>query len=91
VNKQDLISAVADESGLSKGDAGKAIDAMVEVVTRSLKKGEEVRLVGFGTFQVSDQKAREGRNPKTGEKIAIAASRQPKFKAGAEFKRAVNG
>jgi DNA-binding protein HU-beta len=90
MNKQDLISAVADSSGLSKTDAGKAVEAVFESITRSLKKGDEVRLVGFGTFSVSKRKASTGRNPRTGEAMTIKASSQPKFKAGKGLKDAVN-
>ena len=82
VNKNDLVALVADAAGLSKIDATKAVDAVFDGIIQSLKKGEEVRLVGFGTFDVSDRAATEGRNPRTGEKINIPASKQPKFKAG---------
>jgi DNA-binding protein HU-beta len=81
---------VADTAGLSKIDATKAVDAVFDGIIQSLKKGEEVRLVGFGTFDVSDRAASEGRNPRTGEKINIPASKQPKFKAGKTLKDAVN-
>ena len=90
MNKQDLISAVADASGLSKTDAGKAVESVFESVTGALKKGDEVRLVGFGTFSVSKRKASTGRNPRTGEAMTIKASSQPKFKAGKGLKDAVN-
>ena len=90
MNKQDLIAAVADSSGLTKGDASKAVEAVFEAITGSLKKGGEVRLVGFGTFAVSKRKASTGRNPRTGETMTIAASNQPKFKAGKALKDAVN-
>lgn len=90
MNKTDLISDVADSAGISKTDAGRAIDAVFETITGSLKKGDEVRLVGFGTFSVSERAASTGRNPRTGETIEIAASRQPKFKAGKALKDAVN-
>ncbi|HEX7872473.1 MAG TPA: HU family DNA-binding protein [Sphingobium sp.] len=90
MNKQDLISAVADASGLSKTDAGKAVESVFEAVTGALKKGDEVRLVGFGTFSVSKRKASTGRNPRTGEAMTIKASSQPKFKAGKGLKDAVN-
>src|SRR3546814_18954995 len=82
MNKQDLIATVADSSGLTKGDASKAVEAVFDAITTSLKKGGEVRLVGFGTFSVSKRKASTGRNPRTGETMTIAASNQPKFKAG---------
>lgn len=90
MNKNDLVAAVADTAGLSKADSAKAVDAVLENITDSLKNGEEVRLVGFGTFLVTERAASEGRNPRTGEKIQIAASKQPKFKAGKALKDAVN-
>ena len=90
MNKQDLIAAVADSSGLTKGDASKAVEAVFDAITGSLKKGGEVRLVGYGTFAVSKRKASTGRNPRTGETMTIAASNQPKFKAGKALKDAVN-
>lgn len=81
-NKNDLVTAVATSTGLSKADAGKAVDSVFDAITAALKSGDEVRLVGFGTFAVSARAASEGRNPRTGEKIDIPASKQPKFKAG---------
>lgn len=90
MNKQDLISSVADQSGLTKADANKAVEAVFDAITAALKKGDEVRLVGFGTFSVSQRKASTGRNPRTGETMAIKASSQPKFKAGKGLKDAVN-
>jgi DNA-binding protein HU-beta len=90
VNKNDLVAHVADAAGLSKTDATKAVDALFDGIIDSLKKGDEVRLVGFGTFAVAERAASEGRNPRTGEKIAIPASRQPKFKAGKVLKDALN-
>jgi DNA-binding protein HU-beta len=90
VNKIELIAAVADATGLSKNDATKAVDAVFDSITGSLKKGDEVKLVGFGTFAVSERKATEGRNPRTGEAIQIPASKQPKFKVGKALKDAVN-
>ena len=81
-NKNDLVTAVANSTGLSKTDAGKAVDGVFDAITAALKSGEEVRLVGFGTFSVSSRAASEGRNPRTGQKINIPASKQPKFKAG---------
>jgi DNA-binding protein HU-beta len=90
VNKNDLIAEVSTETGLSKGDAARAVDAVFDSITKSLKKGTEVRLVGFGTFVVTKRAASEGRNPRTGEKIKIPASKQPKFKAGKALKDAVN-
>jgi DNA-binding protein HU-beta len=90
VNKQDLVSKVADKAGFTKADAGRAADAVLDAITMALKSGDEVRLVGFGTFCVTKRAASEGRNPRTGEKIKIPASRQPKFKAGKGLKEAVN-
>lgn len=90
MNKNDLVAAVAETAGLSKADAGKAVDAVFDAVTGALKKGDEVRLVGFGTFAVAARAASEGRNPRTGEKIAIPASKQPKFKAGKGLKDAIS-
>ncbi len=90
MNKNDLIAAVADSTGLSKADSAKAVDGVFDSITGSLKKGTEVRLVGFGTFSVARRKASEGRNPRTGEKINIPASNQAKFKAGKGLKDALN-
>ena len=90
MNKNDLISSVAADSGLSKADATKAVDAVFENIEKSLSGGGEVRLVGFGTFSVANRKASTGRNPRTGATIQIPASKQPKFKAGKALKDAVN-
>jgi DNA-binding protein HU-beta len=90
VNKNDLIAVVATKTGLSKGDATKAVDGVFDAVTEALKEGDEVRLVGFGTFTVSKRAASQGRNPRTGDPIDIPASKQPKFKAGKGLKDAVN-
>jgi len=90
LNKNDLIAAVATSTELSKADATKAVDGVLDAVTGSLKSGEEVRLVGFGTFSVAARAASTGRNPRTGESIQIPASNQPKFKAGKALKDAVN-
>jgi DNA-binding protein HU-beta len=90
VNKNDLIATVAGGSGLSKSDAAKAVDSVFAAIGNSLKGGQEVRLVGFGTFSVARRAATQGRNPRTGEKIQIAASNQPKFKAGKGLKSLVN-
>ena len=90
MNKQDLVAHVADAAGLSKADATKAVDSVIDGVTDSLKRGNEVRLVGFGTFAVAKRAASKGRNPRTGEPIDIPASKQPKFKAGKALKDAVN-
>ncbi|MDA1089222.1 MAG: HU family DNA-binding protein [Proteobacteria bacterium] len=90
MNKNDLVAAVASSTGLSKADAAKAIDGTVDAITAALKGGSEVRLVGFGTFSVSQRKATTGRNPRTGEKINIKATKVPKFKSGKALKSAVN-
>ena len=90
VNKNDLVASVADASGLSRADATKAVDAVFDSITNSLKSGTEVRLVGFGTFTVSKRAATTGRNPRTGEEIKIPASKQAKFKAGKGLKDAIN-
>ncbi|NKB16770.1 MAG: HU family DNA-binding protein [Sphingomonadales bacterium] len=90
MNKQELIAAVADASGLSRADAGKAVEGVFDSITKALKKGDEVRLVGFGTFATQKRKASTGRNPRTGETMKISASTQPKFKAGKGLKDAVN-
>jgi DNA-binding protein HU-beta len=90
MNKNDLIVAVAAATSLSKADAGRAIEAMLSSITVTLKKGGEVRLVGFGTFSVRKRAASTARNPRTGEPIAIPASKRPKFSAGKALKDAVN-
>jgi len=90
VNKNELITAVAAGSGLSKTDAGSAVDSVFEAISNALKGGDEVRLVGFGTFSVTKRAASKGRNPQTGAEINIPASNQPKFKAGKGLKVAVN-
>ena len=90
MNKTELVAAIADEAGLSKKDAEKALKAFTDVVTEELKKGEKVQLVGFGTFEVSERAAREGRNPQTGAAMNIAASKAPKFKAGKALKDLIN-
>ncbi|MGI6106887.1 MAG: HU family DNA-binding protein [Lachnospiraceae bacterium] len=90
MNKKELVAAVAEESSLKKADAEKAVEAFVKVVSDSLAKGDKVSLVGFGTFEVSTRAKREGRNPRTGETMTIAASKNPKFKAGKALKEAVN-
>ncbi len=90
MNKSELIDAIAADAGLSKADAGKALDATLAAVTGALKKGDTVSLVGFGTFQVKDRAARTGRNPQTGATIQIAAAKVPGFKAGKALKDAVN-
>lgn len=90
MNKNDLISAVAGTSGLTRNDAVKAVEGVFDAISDALKKGEEVRLVGFGTFSVAKRKASTGRNPRTGEAMEIKASSQPKFKAGKILKDSVN-
>jgi len=90
MNKQDLIDAIAKASGLSKAAAGRALDATTATVTKSLKKGDSVTLVGFGTFKVSKRAARNGRNPRTGAAIKIAARKAPVFTAGKALKDALN-
>jgi len=90
MNKSELVDAIAESAGLSKADAGRALDALVKTVTRALKKGDTVSLVGFGTFSVRKRAARTGRNPRTGETIKIKASKNPAFKAGKALKDAVN-
>ncbi|MDD3220135.1 MAG: HU family DNA-binding protein [Lachnospiraceae bacterium] len=90
MNKTELVAAIATETGISKKDAEAAVKAFIDVVSDELKKGEKVQLVGFGTFEVSERAAREGRNPQTGETMTIAASKAPKFKAGKALKDLVN-
>ncbi|MSO53622.1 MAG: HU family DNA-binding protein [Rhodospirillales bacterium] len=90
MNKNDLIASVAKATDLSKVDANKAVESILDAIGASLKKGDEVRLVGFGTFHVARRKATQGRNPRTGEKIQIPASNHPKFKAGKQLKDLVN-
>jgi len=90
MNKTELIAAVAEKAEISKKDSEKALKAFVDVVTTQLKKGEKVQLVGFGTFEVSERAAREGRNPQTGKTMKIKACKAPKFKAGKALKDAVN-
>jgi len=90
MNKGELIDVVADDAGLLKADATRAVDAVITAITKALKKGDQVALVGFGTFAVKERAARQGRNPRTGETIQIAASHVPGFKAGKALKDAVN-
>ena len=90
MNKSDLIDAIAQSADMSKAAAGRALDATVDTIADALKEGDQVALVGFGTFQVKDRAARTGRNPQTGEPIEIKASRVPGFKAGKALKDAVN-
>ena len=90
MNKTELVAAIAEQTELSKKDAEKALKAFIDVVTDEFKKGEKVQLVGFGTFEISERAAREGRNPLTGATMSIPASKAPKFKAGKALKDAVN-
>ena len=90
MNKTGLVAAVAEQADISKKDAEKVLKAFVDVVTEEMKKGEKVQLVGFGTFEVSERAAREGRNPQTGKTMKIEACKAPKFKAGKALKDAVN-
>jgi DNA-binding protein HU-beta len=90
MNKAELVDAVAGSANLSKADAGRAVDAIIDAVTGALKQGQQVSVVGFGTFSVKHRAARSGRNPRTGETIHIAASNVPGFKAGKALKDAVN-
>jgi DNA-binding protein HU-beta len=89
MTKSDFVEKVASTSGLSKKDAGTAVDAMLESLENALKSGEEVSFTGFGKFHVAERGAREGRNPRTGESMTIAASRVPRFTAGSGLKKAV--
>jgi DNA-binding protein HU-beta len=91
VTKSEFVDQVAAESGLSKGDAGTAVDAVLTVIEGTLKRGGEVSFTGFGKFSVADRGARQGVNPQTGERIQIAASRVPRFSAGSALKKAVKG
>jgi len=89
MNKKELIDAVAGAAGLTKADAGKAVDAVTDAITKTLSKGDDVRLIGFGTFSVGKRAARTGRNPRTGKEIKIAAKKVAKFKAGAGLSSSV--
>lgn len=91
MNKSELIDALAAKTDLIKADAGRAIDGLTEIITETLAKGDTVSLIGFGNFSVGERAARTGRNPKTGAELKIAASKAPKFSAGAKLKAAVNG
>lgn len=90
MNKNEFIDRVADAADMSKTEATRAVDAVFDAITEALKKGDDVRLVGFGTFSAAQRKARDGRNPRTGETIKIPASIQPKFSAGKGLKDALN-
>ncbi|NKI34236.1 HU family DNA-binding protein [Wenzhouxiangella sp. XN79A] len=89
MNKSELVDSIAEQADISKADAGRALDGMIAAVTKALKKGDTVSLVGFGTFSVKKRAARTGRNPATGETIKIKASKTPSFKAGKGFKDAI--
>lgn len=91
MNRKELLDALATKTGSSKADADRNIAALIEVITATLKKGDSVALVGFGTFEVRKRAARNGRNPATGAPLKIKASKAPAFKAGAALKAAVNG
>ena len=91
MNKQELISAIAQNAEISKADAGKALAATINAITKAMAKGDKVQLVGFGTFEVRERAARTGKNPRTGEAIKIAASKVPAFKAGKALKDTING
>jgi len=91
VNKNDLIAKVADDTGMSKADVTRAVDSLLGNIVGAMKSGEEVRITGFGAFVVTTRAPSEGRNPRTGEKIMIPPTKQPKFRAGTELKRLVNG
>ena len=90
MNKADLVAAMAEKAGVSKKDAEASLKAFTDVVAEELKKGEKIQLVGFGTFEVSERAAREGRNPQTGKTMKIEACKAPKFKAGKALKDAIN-
>ncbi|MCF6767043.1 HU family DNA-binding protein [Thiotrichales bacterium 19S11-10] len=90
MNKSELVSAISKEADVTKDVAHRVLDAMITSITSALKKGDQVSLVGFGSFQVSNRSAREGRNPKTGERMRIPASKSPRFRAGKGLKDAVN-
>jgi DNA-binding protein HU-beta len=91
VTKQDFVAAVADRAGMSKSDAGSAVDAMLDTITDALKNGDSVTFTGFGKFSTSARAARQGVNPRTGERVHIAATTVPKFSAGSQLKAAVKG
>ena len=90
MNKSELIDAVAESTSLSKADAGRALESVLETIKSTLKSGQKVTIPGFGTFEARQRNARTGRNPQTGETIQIAASKTPGFKAGKQFKDALN-
>jgi len=90
VTKQEFVDAVAEKAGLTKRDAGEAVDAVLDVITSSLSRGDTITFTGFGKFTTSKRAARQGVNPRTGEKVQIAAATVPKFSAGSQLKKAVN-
>ena len=90
LNKQELVANVAEQASLTKKDAEKAVNAIFETIKSALAEGDKIQLIGFGTFEVKDRKARKGRNPQTGKEIEIAASKMPVFKAGKALKDSVN-
>ena len=90
MNKSEFVNAVSDSAGLTKAEGGRAVEAMIDVIKKALKKGDTVSLVGFGTFVVRKRAARTGRNPRTGQQIKIKASKNPSFKAGKALKDAIN-
>ena len=91
MNKSELVDAVAEETGGTKADAQRSVDAVIDVITRTLESGDSVQLTGFGTFEVRERSARTGRNPQTGEELQIPATKAPAFKAGKGLKDAVAG
>ncbi|SDD33952.1 HU family DNA-binding protein [Auraticoccus monumenti] len=91
MSKKNIVAAVAQSTGMSQGDADKAVSAALDAITSELAKGEKVSLPGFGTFEVRDRAARTGRNPQTGEEIEIAATKVPAFKAGTQLKKTIAG
>ena len=90
MNKAELVAAVADQCGMSKSDVSRVVDATLETITKALKSNDDVRLVGFGTYTVTERSATQGRNPRTGQPIQIPAQKQPKFKPGKALKAALN-
>jgi DNA-binding protein HU-beta len=91
MNKSELINAIAEQANLSKADAGRSLDALIKTIETTLKSGDSIALVGFGTFAVKERAERTGRNPQTGQEITIAAAKVPSFKPGKSLKDAVNG
>ena len=91
MNKSELINAIAEQGNLSKADASRSLDALIKTIETTLKAGDSITLVGFGTFAVKDRAERTGRNPQTGQEITIAAAKVPSFKPGKSLKDAVNG